>query len=49
MDIKTAYLNAPIEEDVVLKQPKGLELLDENGKPFVCKLKESLYGLKQSG
>ena len=49
MDIKTAYLNAPIEEDVVIKQPEGFELLDENGKPFVCKLKKSLYGLKQSG
>ena len=28
MDIKTAYLNAPIEEDVVIKQPEGFELLD---------------------
>ena len=27
MDIKTAYLNAPIEEDVVIKQPEGFELL----------------------
>ena len=26
MDIKTAYLNAPIEEDVVIKQPEGFEL-----------------------
>ena len=49
MDIKTAFLNAPIEEDVVIKQPEGFELLDENGKPFVSKLKKSLYGLKQSG
>ena len=49
MDIKTAYLNAPIEEDVVIKQPEGFELLDEDGKPFVCKLKKSLYGLKQYG
>ena len=49
MDIKTAYLNAPIQEDVVIKQPEGFELLDENGRQFVCKLKKSLYGLKQSG
>ena len=49
MDIKTAYLNAPIEEDVFIKQPEGFELLDENGKPFFCKLKKSLFGLKQSG
>ena len=49
MDIKTAYLNAPIEEDVVIKQPEGFELMDEIGKPFVCKLKKNLYCLKQSG
>ena len=49
MDIKTAYLSAPIEEDVVIKQPEGFEILDEKGKPFVCNLKKSLYGLKQSG
>ena len=49
MDKKTAYLHDPIEEDVVIKQAEGFELLDENGKTFVCKLKKSLYGLKQSG
>ena len=49
LDIKTAYLNAPIEEDVVIKQPEGFEIFDENGKPFVCKLKKRLYGFKQSG
>ena len=35
MDIKTADLNAPVDEDVVIKQPEDSELLDENGKPFV--------------
>ena len=30
MDIKTAYLTAPIEEDVVIKQPEGFNSLDEN-------------------
>ena len=49
MDIKTTYLNAPIEEEAVIKQPEGFELLDETGKPFVCKLKKSLNGLEQSG
>ena len=29
LDIKTAYLIAPIEEDIVFKQPEGFELLDE--------------------
>ena len=49
MDIKTAYLNADIEEEVYLQQPEGFVKLGANGKPLVCKLKKSLYGLKQSG
>ena len=49
INIKTPYLNAPIEEDVVIKQHEGFELLDENGKPFNCKLKKNWYDLKQSG
>ena len=49
MDKKTAYLNAPFEDVVVIKQPEGSEFLDENGKTFVCKLKKNLYVLKQSG
>ena len=40
INIKIAYLNAPIEEDVVIKQPEGFELLDENEKSFDCKLKK---------
>ena len=44
MDMKTAYLNAPIQEDIDIEQPEG----NQKGKQMVCKLKRSLYGLKQS-
>ena len=49
MDVKSAYLPAPIDCDVYVAQPKGYEVLNENGKPVVFKLNKSLYGLKQSG
>ena len=49
MDVKTAYLNAPIDHEIYIDQPEGFEVQGQNGKPFVCKLKKSLYGLKQSG
>ncbi len=49
MDVKTAYLHAPIECEIYIEQPEGYEVKSkENGK-VVCKLKKSLYGLKQSG
>lgn len=43
-DVKTAFLYGELEEDVYMEQPAGFE--DGSGK--VCKLKRSLYGLKQS-
>ena len=49
MDVKTAYLNAPIDCDIYMEQPKGFETRGANGEKLVCKLKKSLYGLKQSG
>ena len=48
MDIKTAYLNAPIEESLYMHQPKGFEKLDPDVNPLVCKLNKSIYCLKQS-
>ena len=48
MDVKGAYLHAPIECDIYVNQPPGYEELAE-GKRLVWKLKKSLYGLKQSG
>jgi transposase InsO family protein len=49
MDIKTAYLNAQLDEEIFMDQPQGFVRHDANGNQLVCKLKKSLYGLKQSG
>lgn len=49
MDVKTAYLHAPIDFEIYMNQPEGYEVTSENGDMLVCKLKKSLYGLKQSG
>ena len=49
MDVKTAYLNAPIDCELYIEQPEGYERKGPNGQKLVCKLKKSLYGLKQSG
>ncbi|PKH65048.1 hypothetical protein CRG98_050175 [Punica granatum] len=45
MDVKSAFLNGYIEEDIFMDQPKGFESKD---KAKVCKLKRSIYGLKQA-
>ena len=47
MDVKAAYLNAPIDCDVYVRQPEGFVKGIQND--LVFKLKKSLYGLKQSG
>ena len=46
MDIKTAFLNGELSEEVFMKQPKGFVKVGE--KDLVCRLKKSIYGLKQS-
>ena len=47
LDIKGAYLNGILEETVYMKQPKGFIRAGDEDK--VCKLHESLCGLKESG
>ena len=48
MDVKTAYLNAPIDCEIYLEQPEG-ETSSNSDKKLVYRLNKSLYGLKQSG
>jgi Reverse transcriptase (RNA-dependent DNA polymerase) len=45
MDVKTAFLNENLEEDMYMIQPTGFEDLKNVGK--VCKLLRFIYGLKQ--
>ncbi|KAK2452140.1 putative mitochondrial protein [Trifolium repens] len=46
MDVKSAFLNGVISEEVYVKQPPGFE--DLKNPNYVYKLKKSLYGLKQA-
>lgn len=49
MDVKTAYLHAPMDVVVYMEQPEGFETKSKTGEHLVCKLNKSLYGLKQAG
>jgi hypothetical protein len=44
IDVKSAFLNGPIKEEVYVEQPPGFE--DERYPDHVCKLSKALYGLK---
>ena len=46
MDVKTSFFHGDLEEEIYMKQPKGFIVKGKN--ELVCKLKKSLYGLKQS-
>jgi hypothetical protein len=46
MDVKSAFLNGNLEEEVYIEQPEGFQLTKKGD--YVCKLNKSLYGLKQA-
>jgi hypothetical protein len=46
MDMKSAFLNGPIKEEVYVEQPPGFE--DSEYPNHVYKLSKALYGLKQA-
>ncbi|GJW40335.1 retrotransposon protein, putative, ty1-copia subclass [Tanacetum coccineum] len=46
MDVKTAFLNGYLGEDIYVVQPEGF--LDPNHPRKVCKLQRSIYGIKQA-
>jgi hypothetical protein len=56
-DVETAFLNAPIEEEMYMEQAEGHEVRNEdgtiktgpNGRKLVCRLISAIYGTKQAG
>ncbi|KAJ4728619.1 Retrovirus-related Pol polyprotein from transposon TNT 1-94 [Melia azedarach] len=46
LDVKTAFLYGEFEEEIYMTQPDGFQVPGKED--YVCKLKKSLYGLKQS-
>ena len=46
MDVKTAFLNGDLEEEIYMDQPEGFTMPGNEHK--VCKLLKFLYGLKQA-
>ena len=46
MDMKSAFLNGDLDEEVYIKQPNGF--IHGDDPKLVCRLKKALYGLKQA-
>ena len=46
MDVKSAFLNGDLQEEVYMTQPPGFKVAGQEQK--VCRLVKALYGLKQA-
>ena len=46
MDVKTAFLDGELDEEIYMEQPEGFNVPGQTKK--VCRLVRSLYGLKQA-
>ena len=46
LDVKTPFLHGELEEEIYMDQPEGFIVPGKEN--FICKLKKSLYELKQS-
>jgi hypothetical protein len=44
MDVKCAFLNGVLDEEIYMRPPEGYQVPDN----LVCRLKKAIYGLKQS-
>ena len=45
-DVKTAFLQGELNEEIYMKQPTGY--VDKENPDYVCKLNRSIYGLEQA-
>ncbi|CAN0442910.1 unnamed protein product, partial [Discosporangium mesarthrocarpum] len=48
LDVKTAFLQSELKEEIYVRQPRGFEKHSPSGAPYACHLRRSLYGLCQS-
>ena len=46
LDVKTAFINGELDEEIYIEQPKGFIMQGQEHK--ACKLIKSLYGLKKA-
>eukprot|EP00253_Pinus_taeda_P019928 PITA_19928 len=46
LDVKTAFLHGDLDKEIYMEQPEGF--VEHRNEKFVCRLQNSLYGLKQS-
>ena len=46
MDVKTTFIHGDLDEEIYMNQHEGFTV--KSKKELLCKLKKSLYGLKQS-
>ncbi|CAN0472801.1 unnamed protein product [Discosporangium mesarthrocarpum] len=48
LNVKTAFLQSEMKEEIYVRQPRGFEKHSPPGAPYACRLRRSLYGLCQS-
>ncbi len=49
VDFVMAYLQAPIEMDIYMELPQGIQTMHGNSKNHMLKLEKNIYGQKQAG
>ena len=47
-DVKSAFLQAPLNEKIYMRAPPGYSSVAENGEEEILELSSAIYGLKQS-
>ena len=48
LDVKSAFLNGVLQDDIYMEIPEGVNRNEETKKKKICKLKRILYGLQIS-